>query len=293
MIPRTGVYQKFNNSVSMDPVDRNQPFNVGNGGKGNDHQVFSDYWDHTFLLNDALWDDYFVSSLSDQVRPSETAADSLSKNIDRLVSNETLSNSRFIYESAGKTAPTVKAELQAQDGYLKAVRHLMVDGMFNVNSTSIPAWFSLFAGIRERTVVYRDASGSLRPVSVPSDKRIAISRFGTETSDQETQDPKFGVTMPDQSKGWSGVRFLDDVQLQKLAQECVKQVKQRGPFLNFSEFVNRRLSNDNLGLRGALQSAIDYDDSNPELASINGRFKNSQDYMMTAADLGDHLYPTP
>ena len=59
------------------------------------------------------------------------------------------------------------------------------------------------------------------------------------------------------------MRFLDDEQLRKLAEECVKQVKLRGPFLNFSEFINRRLSDDDLGLMGALQSAIDYDDDSP------------------------------
>ena len=101
-----------------------------------------------------------------------------------------------------------------------------------------------------------------------------ISRFDTEISDQEMDDPENGVTMPDGSPGWSGVRFLDDNQLRKLAEECVKQVKLRGPFLNFSEFINRRLSKDELGLMGALQSAIDYDDENPDSKSINYRFKN-------------------
>lgn len=38
----------------------------------------------------------------------------------------------------------------------------------------------------------------------------------------------------------------------------MKQVKRRGPFLNFSEFNNLRLSNDDLGTMGPLQSAIDY-----------------------------------
>jgi len=293
MIPRTGVYQYFENSVSMDPVDRNQPFNIGNDGRGNNHKVFSDYWDHVFLLNDALWDDYFVSSLSDQTRPSESAAESLSGSIDCLVANQSIANSRYRYESGGKTASVVKSELQAADGYLKAARHLMVDGMFNVNSTSAAAWFSLFAGIRERSVVYRDANGTLRPVPIPAGKRIAISRFGTETSDQETQDPKYGVTMPVGSNGWSGVRFLDDAQLLRLAEECVKQVKLRGPFLNFSEFINRRLSNDDLGLNGALQAAIDYDDASPDSGSINGRFKTDPDYLMKASDLGDHAYQTP
>jgi hypothetical protein len=296
MIPRTGVYKKFENSISMDPSDRNLPFNIPNNGRGNNHMVFSDFWDHAYLLNDALWDDYFVSSLSDQTRPSESTADSLSANIDRLVADQAISNSRYKFQSSGKTPSEVKSELQAADGYTKASRYLMVDGMFNVNSTSVAAWFSLFSGIRERSVVYRGSDGVLRPVSIPTGKRIAISRFGTETSDKETQDPKFGVEYPDPNGslyGWSGVRFLDDDQLRKLAEECVKQVKQRGPFLNFAEFINRRLSNDDLGLRGALQAAIDYDDNSPDAKSINGRYKTDPQYLMRASDLGVHSFETP
>jgi hypothetical protein len=106
-------------------------------------------------------------------------------------------------------------------------------------------------------------------------------------------DPEFGVAMPDGSPGWSGVRFLSDAQLMKLAEECVKQVKLRGPFLNFSEFINRRLSNDELGLKGALQAAIDYDDTRPDSDSINYRFKNGPDYMLNRSSFGRTGFSTP
>jgi hypothetical protein len=168
-----------------------------------------------------------------------------------------------------------------------------VDGMFNVNSTSVDAWHALFAGIRERQVVYRDKEGALKPVAIPSGKRIALSRFNTETTDQEGNDPEFGVTRDDGMQAWSGVRFLDDAQLRKLAEECVKQVKRRGPFLNFSEFINRRLSDDDLGTMGALQSAIDYDDADPKSGSINYDFKSSSDFMLKESHLGTHAFSSP
>lgn len=290
MIPRTDIYKYVNNSISADPADRRYPLDNINY---NDNKVFCDYWDHVFLLNDALWDDYFVSSLADQYRPGAGEAASLSRNLERLVAGEDLANSRFVYHSDHRTVAQTKADLEAADGYLKAARHLMVDGTFNVNSTSVAAWHALFTGIRGRQLVYRDSNGSLNPIAIPSGKRIALSRFGTETSDQETSDPAQGAAMPAGSRGWTGVRFLDDDQLRKLAEECVKQVKQRGPFLNFSEFINRRLSNDKLGLKGALQAAIDYDDESPDSGSINGRFKTGPGFMMKASDLGDHAFSTP
>lgn len=289
MIPRTDVYQFFDNSWSQDPLNRQDPLGPT---QANNNKFYNDYWDHVFLLNDALWDDYFVSSLADQTRPGATGAFSLQDNLNRLVAGNEISNSRYRYESA-LDADDVLDELEATDGYLKAAKHLVVDGMFNVNSTSVAAWYALFAGIRERELVYRDENGELKKIDIPSGKRIAISRFDTEVSDQEMENPGNGVTMPDGSPGWSGVRFLDDSQLKKLAEECVKQVKKRGPFLNFSEFINRRLSDDELGTMGALQSAIDYDDDAPEAGSINYNFKSGTDFMLEESDLGTHEFQTP
>jgi hypothetical protein len=37
----------------------------------------------------------------------------------------------------------------------------------------------------------------------------------------------------------------------------VEQVKRRGPFLSLSDFINRRLTDDERGLSGAIQSSLD------------------------------------
>lgn len=289
MIPRQDVYQFFDNSKSQDPKVRTNWSNT----ETVDNKVFNDYWDHTFLLNDALWDDYFVSSLADQTRPGASAAKSLQENIDSLVEGDSLANSRLLYRPS-ELAPDdeVKKDFADAEGYLLAAKHLMIDGMFNVNSTSVPAWKALFMGIRERKLIKRE-NGGLSEVALPQGKEIAISRFNTPTTGQEMDDPETGVARSDGNQAWSGVRFLDDEQLERLAQECVKQVKLRGPFLNLSEFINRRLSNDELGTMGALQSAIDYDDHNPDSNSINYRFKNGPGFMITESDLGQHSFKTP
>lgn len=289
MLPRNDVYTFFDNSKSRDVLDRANPSIT----QEVDTKAYCDYWDHVFLLNDALWDDYFVSSLADQKRAGASASLSLSQNLDRFMTGESISNSRYVYRSTGKSSAVIKAELQATDGYLKAANHLVVDGMFNVNSTSVTAWQALFAGIRERQLVFRNNSGTVQKITVPSGKRIALSRFDTEVSDKEMTDAGQGVTMPDGSNGWSSVRYLDDDQIRKLAEECVKQVKLRGPFLNFSEFINRRLSNDDLGLMGALQSAIDYDDKSPDSKSINYRYKSNPEFMLSKAQLGQTSFSTP
>ena len=119
------------------------------------------------------------------------------RNLDRLIEgwteDKTIPNSRYRYHPGEEEASEVKAELMAEDGYLKAAGYLMVDGMFNVNSTSVAAWYSLFAGIRERQLVFRDSSGAVKKIKVPSRKRIALSRFDTEVSDQEMDDAGQGT----------------------------------------------------------------------------------------------------
>ena len=129
---------------------------------------------------------------------------------------------------------------------------------------------------------------------------IALSRFNTEISDKETEDPEDGSVLENGLTSWTGVRYLEEEQVRKLAEECVKQVKLRGPFLNMSEFINRRLAEKDedefgLGLMGALQAAIDYDDETTESGSINYRYKNGPDYMLEESDLADldHDYATP
>jgi hypothetical protein len=100
------------------------------------------------------------------------------------------------------------------------------------------------------------------------------------------------VTRDDGNQTWSGIRFLTDAHLELLAKKCVEQVKKRGPFLNFSEFINRRLSDDKLGIMGALQTAIDFDDDAPDPASINYLYKQSSGLMIDASDLGTHEFQT-
>jgi len=297
MIPREGIYFHHDNSVSH---EQNSIKTSGDSNQdvqamlttAHDNKAYSDYWDHALLLNDALWDEYFISSIADQTRAWASVADNLDANIEALTDGEGLPISRYEYNDGGLDAAAVQAKLKDTDAYLKAAEHLTVDGAFNVNSTSVNAWYALFKGIRERKLFYRDSTGALREVAVPAG-HIALSRFDTPTTDKETTDLSAGVAREDGNMAWSGVRFLDDLQIRLLAGKCVEQVKRRGPFLNFSEFINRRLEDNEMGLMGALQAAIDYDDASPESGSINYRYKSTENLRISPSDLGDNEYPTP
>jgi hypothetical protein len=58
---------------------------------------------------------------------------------------------------------------------------------------------------------------------------------------------------------WQGWRNLSDTELDQLAGEIVKEVKDRGPFRSMAEFVNRNPGAGNVQhqRKGALQAALD------------------------------------
>jgi hypothetical protein len=89
---------------------------------------------------------------------------------------------------------------------------------------------------------------------------------------------------------WNGYRELSDAQLTSLATEIVKQVRQRGPFLSMSEFVNRQVgSESDLTLSGALENAIS--DS-----KINDTFMTGYVTPLATSDFSDlklYNYKTP
>ena len=134
---------------------------------------------------------------------------------------------------------------------------LLIDGAFNVNSTSVDAWVAHLS--------------ALRGITIP----------GSSTSPNETPFPRFFDAIP-LNKNWNITCKLNDQQIRELALAMVKQVKLRGPFLSYADFVNRRIvlpqpvqtGNGEIplvhpmkkwsaetrqsvsGLRGAIQSAI-------------------------------------
>ncbi|MCP5538479.1 MAG: hypothetical protein H7A51_19895 [Akkermansiaceae bacterium] len=295
-VPGVGVGNSF--AVPMIPGDQiyqyhdiskhNPDSQIRGGGAPEDSFAFSDFWDHQLLVNDGLWDSWYSSSLADAQRPSDNAAESLPDLLDAVFNKrEPLPNENFVpvVETPGAD---VIADLEKEDGYLRSAVYLVNRGAFNVNSTSVDAWYALFTGLREREAAYRDSGGRLEKIPVPEGMAV-VTRYNTETAASESPDPRDGALV-NGLYSWTGVRFLDDGQLRKLAGQCVQQVKKRGPFLNMSDFINRRLSNDALGARGALQAAIDYDDQAPDPQSINYRYKGSKD--MVDAAVAD-LYPFP
>jgi hypothetical protein len=233
--------------------------------------------DHSYLANLALWDTYFYSSIKPKTKSayksSTTAYSEQKKRLEDFLAAGTayqpLPNERMRPWTSDPDA-TLKAIFPSSTPDTKAAdriaSYLMMDGMFNVNSTSVTAWKAFLSGLKKAKVPSNPTPNvKSQPDLVDADGTAVaalLEAAGVEIDDSALGDP----TDADQ---WRGFRSLSDDQIDELAKAIVKQVRLRGPFLSISDFVNRRPSADKvLALSGALQSALDDED-----VSINEAFR--------------------
>jgi hypothetical protein len=226
------------------------------------------YHDQSWMANTALWDTWFLSGI---VNPGPSAAwnsDSRTQKqqfLDLSARTKTLRNARITYHPHKSTTDALD-ELFSGDNLKpaaidKLAKYLLVDGAFNVNSTSETAWKAFLTSVREQELL--DANGAASKKTHP---------FGT-----------LGHAVKPATTGtegdWAGFRDLPDSDIDRLARAIVNEVKARGPFLNMADFVNRRPNSSDLTHRalGALQSAIDK-------SGINNRFTTAG-RTLTATDV--------
>lgn len=253
--------------------------------------LIRDFHDHAFLNNDALWDDWFCSGITREDQGLFQAGRSLKKVVQDFWSGAKPTRNPHLIpwrESSGSQpleARLLTSSLPNADAHKIVARYLTMEGAFNINSTSVEGWKAFLAGSQDKTIVSIDPqTGKVRSDAAPAN-RVTLSRFSLPASREEGQNAGDPAS-------WLGVRYLTPQQTDRLARECVRQVKERGPFLNLSDFVNRRLATDETGVRGALQAAIDWDETlgrTPEPSnaeSINGRFKGGDDFIAFAKVAG-------
>ncbi len=228
--------------------------------------------DDSYCANHLLFDDWFFSTIAPQPASFGPTGKTLQETYTAFVSDGApLDNRAYrpILEDAGssnsRAATLFTAEVNTATAYQTIASRLEVEGMFNVNSTSVKAWRALLGHARNQRMPYYNNNGEL-VLSEPTD--FAVSR-STVASDVEAGKNGSSGTFPGASE-YSGYRVFTDEMLDRLAEEMVRQVRLRGPFLSLSEFVNRKLTQDDkeLALAGAVQSALNVlanenDDLNP------------------------------
>ncbi|MFK7911053.1 MAG: hypothetical protein AB8F34_10715, partial [Akkermansiaceae bacterium] len=233
-------------------------------------RVYDGDCDVSWMANNALWDQWFLSSVVDDQgtasstwgRDDRSAREQFK---DLAEGTGSLRNSRFIYHSPKSLEATLDELFDGENvkpsAFNKLSKHLLVDGAFNVNSTSEKAWKAFLTSVRDQELLV--SGGSRSEFEHP---------FGT-----------LGYAVSTATAGptgdWKGMRSLSESEINSLASAIVTEVKARGPFISMADFVNRRPDSSESSHRaaGALQAAIDK-------SGLNDRFATDS-RKLAAADL--------
>jgi hypothetical protein len=251
--------------------------------------------DHSYLANRALWDDWFLSGIA----PQPTAAFSSNRS-QKTVATEFFSGlkplptTRYLATLDGQNATTLaNSFFSGNTPNLEAINniasYLRVDGLFNVNSTSVEAWKTLLGSLKNLPIVIRAENGSESIASKDGNTPIAAIQAPRDVISRDEVAMK-----PEQ---WNGRRTLTDMEIESLARGIVKEVRKRGPFLSLSDFVNRRVGTDKkLAQSGAIQSALDSPDVTINKNQNTGRAVASaisNRFAFPEAEIGSMAYGAP
>ncbi|WP_411845101.1 hypothetical protein AAFN60_14645 [Roseibacillus persicicus] len=213
--------------------------------------------DDAYCANHLLFDDWFVSSISDRPDTFGRGGESLSDVFADFVAGETPLDNRSYHlfpEDQNDQSGELLEEIEESDSWQTIAARLQVEGMFNVNSVSLPAWKALLKHARDQSVPYLSFNGQETSVLLSDQGDHAISRFPIAGDVEAGQPGTSGAFF--ESSEFTGYRRFSDQMLDQLAENLVAQIRARGPFLSLSEFINRQLSSGELALAGALQTAL-------------------------------------
>ncbi|MGB0372186.1 MAG: hypothetical protein ACPGN3_12700 [Opitutales bacterium] len=278
------------NSFASPFIQRNRVYEVNR----NRHDRDRIFYDISYLMNDALWDEYFFSSYSipydAQGDDYDPVNDSVEDTFDaaffasggsavplpnprmrlNLAEGEDVMDAKIkLFDGSGDSKPSSSPGNIKDAGFHRAAENLMVEGAFNVNSISVDAWVAVLSGARDMDVYQSGASS-------PDTTTGGEVPFLRVSQPNASKLPNESIIDP---LAWTGFRALTQNQIRALATNIVAEIKARAnnpssggavtPFLTLSEFVNRRISNDPYGLSGVIQAAID------ATVEINGDFEDA------------------
>ncbi len=242
-------------------------------------------YDTPYLTNESLWDGFFFSGAAPVLKPASSGKPATAWNspiasvqrpledvVKEFVADPTakpLANSRMRLNKGGLNDQELVERLLDPAGCTRIAAHLMVDGAFNVNSTDVEAWTAQLSALR----------GEAFQVESGSPPSSSLTGF-----------PRFRHPLGQTDDNWNGFRALSDAQIRTLAENLVKEVRLRGPFLSLAEFVNRRVEDSALGRNGAIQAAIETGKLNEqaEQAPFSTEFypKDSRDHIIADTGVG-------
>jgi hypothetical protein len=252
--------------------------------------------DHSFLANHALYDRFYFSTFATRGTSRPDAVFEQFMNGTAPLALQAFQP----YLPEGKTVATAKAELYSgvvpsQTAYKNAAEYQMLRGPFNVNSTSVQAWKAVLASMKQSELTSLWARSAALEARTSTGTPIPAMSLPTGTA---TRSAAVTASKIDniRTNDWNGYRELTDAELETLAQKIVEEVRDRGPFLSLSEFVNRQIGPAGpRTLTGALEAAIAKAEINEKQNAVFPDTYLNQ-VPVTAADISDsklYAYQTP
>lgn len=222
-------------------------------------------YDVAYEVNQNLWDRYFISGMP---LSSDTGGFAWNPDASKPLWNTRYQFNRESHMSQTEAVAMVTATDGLNTGFWENAVVLKNKAAFNVNSTSVEAWTAFLSG----------TLGLERPLKsghLESDE-ISFARHRQPASAAKTSEAN-----PDKSGAWIGARKLTKGELRSLAENIVVEVKKRGPFVSISDFVNRRLCDeeDETSMMGTLDAAI-------QATGLNANFEKESKYLSTAVNVG-------
>jgi hypothetical protein len=226
--------------------------------------------DYSWMANTALWDSWHLSGIVDGtgVGSSQWQSDARSPRgqfLDLATGKKPLRNKRLLFHPH-QTPDAALAELFDGENFKPGAinnlaKYLLIDGAFNVNSTSTNAWRAFLTSVRDQEILKNDGKAE------KFDHPFGTLGYAHDTSTSGT------------AGDWIGLRNLTEDEMDGLAAAMVTEVKARGPFLSMADFVNRRPNSDVSEHQslGALQAAINRSGLNDHLTGA-GRKVTDADF---------------
>jgi hypothetical protein len=243
--------------------------------------------DHSVLANHALYDRFYFSTFATR---GSTKPDTVFAQF--MDGSAPLASQAFqAYLPSGNTVSTAKSEhftsgAPKDTAYKTAAEYQMIRGSFNVNSTSVQAWKAVLASMNKSEVTTLWArTAELESVATDGIPITGMSLLNGGAIGAVAVNPTKIDNV--RTNEWNGYRMLNETDLETLAEKIVEEVRQRGPFLSMSEFVNRQIGPTGpLTMRGALEAAIAKAEINEKLDAAAPATYLGQ-VPVTAKDLSD------
>jgi hypothetical protein len=210
--------------------------------------------DTAYEANQRIWDTVFFSTLAPDYKGGGSSFDQAFDRNALILRTKALPNPRMVYtEIPGDTSIDKVIEQAGVNAPQTIATRIMIEGAFNVNSTSKTAWKAILSTMdgSELPVISKTSQRSEPDWVVP--KGIRFSRFNHPILDGGYRGGGRDAAF------WQGWRELSDEELDALAEAIVDEVKDRGPFRSMADFVNRNPYSNKTAhqYKGALQAAID------------------------------------